>query len=193
MTKMEFIATLYLGLSGLPTEDIEERVLFYTEMIDDRIEEGMPEEEAVAAAGDVDEIISGIFAEIPLSKIVKKKIKPRKLPTGAIVAICVGAPLWVPLLIAVVAVALSIYISLWSIIISLWATAVSLSLSALGFILGGAVLLGSNALSGAFLFSAALLCAGLGILFLFLCKAATKGVAQLTKNFFTAIKRGLTK
>ena len=78
MTKMEFIATLYLGLSGLPTEDIEERVLFYTEMIDDRIEEGMPEEEAVAAAGDVDEIISGIFAEIPLSKIVKKKIKPQK-------------------------------------------------------------------------------------------------------------------
>ena len=44
MNKQEFLAGLRKGLSGLPQEDIEERLLFYSEMIDDRIEEGMEEE-----------------------------------------------------------------------------------------------------------------------------------------------------
>ena len=48
MNKEEFIAELKDGLSGLPQNDIDERVLFYTEMIDDRMEEGMSEEEAIS-------------------------------------------------------------------------------------------------------------------------------------------------
>ena len=39
MTKQEFLAELRRGLSGLPQNDIEERLNFYSEMIDDRMEE----------------------------------------------------------------------------------------------------------------------------------------------------------
>ena len=48
MNKTEFLNELKDGLSGLPREDVEERLSFYGEMIDDRVEEGMTEEEAVA-------------------------------------------------------------------------------------------------------------------------------------------------
>ena len=47
MRKQEFLTELRKGLSGLPQDDIEERLSFYSEMIDDQIEEGLAEEEAV--------------------------------------------------------------------------------------------------------------------------------------------------
>ena len=37
MNKQEFLTQLRQGLSGLPQDDIEKRLTFYSEMIDDRI------------------------------------------------------------------------------------------------------------------------------------------------------------
>ena len=51
MTKWEFIAALGARLSGLPKNDIDERLNFYGEMIDDRIEEGLGEADAVSEVG----------------------------------------------------------------------------------------------------------------------------------------------
>ena len=74
MNKQEFLRGLRTALSGLPQDDIEERVTFYGEMIDDRIEEGMSEDEAVAGIGTVDEVRAQTIAEIPLQKLVKEKV-----------------------------------------------------------------------------------------------------------------------
>lgn len=41
MSKQEFLAELRKALSGLPQGDIEDRLTFYSEMIDDRMEEGL--------------------------------------------------------------------------------------------------------------------------------------------------------
>ena len=80
MNKQEFLMRLREGLSGLPQNEIEERLTFYSEMIDDRIEEGLSEEQAIGEIGDIDEIISQIVADIPLAVLVKEKVKPsRKL------------------------------------------------------------------------------------------------------------------
>ena len=49
MNKQEFLVQLRNALSGLPKDDIEERIEFYSEMIEDRIEEGLSEEEAIAS------------------------------------------------------------------------------------------------------------------------------------------------
>ena len=49
MTKLNFLLSLNEKLAGLPKNEIEEHLNFYVEMIEDRIEDGMPEEEAVAA------------------------------------------------------------------------------------------------------------------------------------------------
>ena len=48
MNKREFLEQLKKELSGLPQSDIEDRLTFYGEVIDDRTEEGMTESEAVS-------------------------------------------------------------------------------------------------------------------------------------------------
>ena len=44
MDKQAFLNRLREGLNGLPQDDIAERLNFYSEMIDDRVENGMSEE-----------------------------------------------------------------------------------------------------------------------------------------------------
>ena len=46
MTKLSFLFSLREKLSALPTEEAEERLRSYSEMIEDRMEEGLSEEEA---------------------------------------------------------------------------------------------------------------------------------------------------
>ena len=78
MNKQEFLMRLSKGLSGLPKDDVEERLSFYSEMIDDRIEDGLSEDAAVSEIGDVDKIISQIIRETPITKLAKEKFKPSR-------------------------------------------------------------------------------------------------------------------
>ena len=95
---------------------------FYAEMLDDRIEEGLSEEEAVAAAGAVEEIVRQTVDETPLAKIAKERVRPKRhLKAWEIVLLALGSPVWLSLGIAAAAVILAVYVSLWDVIVSLWA------------------------------------------------------------------------
>ena len=94
MNKQEFLQRLRSGLTGLPQEDIEDRVSFYDELIDDKMEEGVSEEEAVRQIGPVDDVISQIISDTPLTKLVREKVKPkRSLQAWEIVLLILGAPI----------------------------------------------------------------------------------------------------
>ena len=82
MNKQEFLGALRRGLLGLPEEDIENSVEFYSEMIDDRIDEGMSEDEAVADIGSANEVIQQILSEASLTKLVKRKVKKNRSLKG---------------------------------------------------------------------------------------------------------------
>lgn len=190
MRKQEFLDELRRGLSGLPREDLEERLTFYSEMIDDRMEEGLAEEEAVSEIGTVNEVISQTAAEIPLSRLVKESVRPRRtLRAWEIVLLVLGSPMWLPLSFAALAVFLTLYVVIWSVVISLWAVEASLMGSAIGgavsavfsFFRGG----GSAATA---LLGAGLFCAGASIFLFFGCKETTKGIFLLTKKLFLGIK-----
>lgn len=190
MTKQEFLAALQDGLRGLPQSDIDERVSFYAEMIDDRVEDGLSEEEAVAAIGSVEAIAAQIIADTPIAKLVKHKMAPRRLSTLAVVLIAFGFPIWFSLLIAAVAVAFSLYVTLWAVIVSLWSVFAALVGSAFGCLVGGILFLCmGKTFSGLATIAAALVCAGLSIFAFYGCKAASKGVVLLTKKMGVAIKR----
>lgn len=195
MTKLNFILTLHNKLAALPQAEVEERLTFYTEMIEDRMEDGLSEEEAVAAVGSIEEIAAQITADIPLAKIAKERMRPkRKFKTWEILLLVLGAPLWVPLLIAAFAVVLSVYLSWWSVIVSLWAVFGALVGSAFGSIIGGAAIaVSGNGASGTVLLAGGLVCAGLSIFMFFGCKAATKGTVMLTKKFVLWIKNCFVK
>lgn len=195
MSKNEFLEQLRKGLSGLPQQDVEERLTFYSEMIDDRMEEGLSEEEAVCEIGNVDEIISQIIADTPITKLVKEKIKPKKrLKAWEILLLVLGSPIWLSLGIAVFAVILSLYISLWAVIISLWAVFASLAACSIGGVAAGiAFVIGGNGLSGIAMIGAGIVCAGLSIFMFYGCKATTKGTLILTKKMAICIKKCIIK
>ena len=62
MTKQEFLDRLEAGLAG--TGDGESVLEFYREMIADRMEDGMAEEEAVAQVGTVEEILANCVQSV---------------------------------------------------------------------------------------------------------------------------------
>ena len=195
MTKQEFLESLEKELTALPNEDIEERLTFYNEMIEDRIEEGLLEEDAIKEIGSVSEVVKQIIADTPFTKIAKEKIKQkRRLKTWEIVLLAVGSPIWLSLLIAVLAVIFSIYISLWSVIISLWAVFGSLIACAFGGIAGGIIIaFTQNTLTGIAVIGAGFLCGGLSIFTFYGCKAASKGFLTLTKKPYYLLKTALLK
>ena len=190
MSKQEFLAELRKGLSGLPQNDIEERLTFYSEMIDDRVEEGLTEEDAVSEIGAVDEVVSQIVAEIPLSKLVKERVKPKRtLRAWEIVLLILGSPIWLSLLIAALAVILAAYVVVWSVIVSLWAAEAALAAGSLEGVLSAAVFaVRGNALTGTAMLGAGIFCAGLSIFLFFGCKEATKGTLLLTKKMAFGMK-----
>ncbi|MBR2937563.1 MAG: DUF1700 domain-containing protein [Oscillospiraceae bacterium] len=185
MTKHEFLAALHNKLSGLPENEIEERLTFYNEMIDDGMDEGLSEEEAVARIGVIED------TEIPDCKPEKAK---QKLSPWAILLLVLCAPLWVSLLLTSISMVISLYASLWSVIISLWATEIALWGAALGGAVGGiALVCTGNTPAGVALMGAGFICAGLSLFLLYGCKAATKGTALLTKKIAQGIRKCFSK
>jgi len=191
MTELNFILSLSQKLSGLPQDEVEERLNFYREMIEDRMEEGLSEEEAVAAVGTVDEIAAQIIADGSSPPPVKKpqaSAKSRK--PWEIVLLAVGSPIWGSLLIAAFAVVFSLYVSLLAVVISLWSIFASLAACALGFLAAGIVLaLFGRLFPGAVLLGGAMVCAGLSIFLFYGCRVATKGALLLPGKLFQYLRR----
>lgn len=195
MNKQDFLAQLRKGFSGLPKDDVEERLTFYGEMIEDRMEEGLSEEDAISAVGTVEEIVAHVVGDIPLAKIAKERItSKRRLNGWEIVLLILGAPIWLSLAIAAVAVVFSLYVCLWSVIVSLWAVFGSLIGCAFGSVVAGAVFVCTgNTLHGIAMIGASAVLAGLSILTYFACKAATKAAVILTKKAALWIKNCFIK
>jgi uncharacterized membrane protein len=191
MNKQMFLDELKKGLCGFPQDEIEERLCFYAEIIDDRMEEGLSEEDAVNEIGSVDEIIAQILADIPLTKIVKEKIKPRRrLRALEITLLAVGSPIWLSLLIAAFAVVLSLFVSLWAVIISLWSVFAALGVCVLGGIVAGVgFFVGGYGFTGIVMVAMAIICAGLSIFFFVACKYITKAMVICSKKSVLAIKK----
>lgn len=194
MIKLNFLLTLRERLSELPEGDVEERLNFYSEMIEDRMEEGLSEEEAVAQVGSIDEIVAQIISDIPLRKVAKEKMRKKrnnaKLRVWEIVLLAVGSPIWLALLIVAAAIVISIIAVVFSVIAAFWSVFGAFVGAAAGGVAVGIFLMciSGNLPAGLFLISAGLVCAGLAIFAFFGCLAATKGTVWLTKKTVFGIK-----
>ena len=184
MRKKEFLSALRRKLKGLPKREIEERISFYGEMIDDRVEEGCSEEEAVAKIGNVDKISRQILKESHVSRS-KRKRKPWE-----IALFWIGSPLWISLGAAAFAVTISLYAALWAAVVSFWSALVALAASGIaGVVAAIPFAIFENAAAGFAIFGAGAVCLGVAIFAFYGCKAATKGAFVLTRG----IARGIGK
>lgn len=183
MNKKEFINALGKGLAGLSCEEQDKWLDFYGEMIEDRIEEGLSEEEAVAAVGNVDAVVEQILLQ---SKPEKKQKKKRELKTWQTVLLIVGSPLWFSLVVAAASVVFSLMVAMWAVVISFYAVAVSLMACGLaGVVITPVMMVRGNMGAGLFCLGAGLFCGGFGMLWFIGTNYMAKGAAWLCKKLFT--------
>ena len=189
MDKHDFLHALEERLAGLPEADRQASLDFYSEMLDDLVEGGMTEREAVASLGSPEAIAEEILLEMPLPKLVKAKMKKRRLSGLEITLLAVGFPIWLPISIALLAVVFAIYISLWAVVVSLYAANVAMAACAPTGIAAAVVLFASGKPTSAFLFlGAGLALAGLSILWFLLCNLTAKGMWKLGRLTLRGIK-----
>ena len=195
MNKNEFIIKLIQNLSSLPQAEIEDRVSFYSEMIADRMEEGLSEEEAVASLGSIQDIIDQSIADTPLITLIKERVKRRKKLGGwGIALLAIGSPIWTSLIAAAFAVVVSLYASIWSVVVSLWASFGAMVGVGVGGVLGGILFITLGKFPAGFgILGCGLACGGLSILMFYACKYTTIAMLWLTKKLALLIKKCFTK
>lgn len=191
MKKDEFLSQLRNSLRGLPPADIDERVSFYSEMIDDRVEEGLSEEEAIEDIGGIEVVLQQVSEETPIVRLVKERIKPkRRISALEVILIILGFPLWLPLLIVFGVLIFVFFVLLWVMVIVTYSVEFSFMATALAGFGRYAIELyhGTNYYGYLGIGIAGV---GLSCLFLIACIFATKGTAKLTKLILVKIKRRL--
>ncbi len=192
--KSEFLYRLDGLLSDIPRDDAKRSLDYYAEMIDERIESGMSEEDAVAELGTPEDIAAQIVGDITPNEAVNTKKRTRKPSALTVILLILGAPVWISLLVAAFAVIFSLYASLWAVIISLWAAFGSVAASSVAALAAGiGTVFTARAFTGVALIGASLVLAGLAIFLFCICKAATDGAVLLTKRLSSFIKRCFSK
>ena len=195
MTKREFTDAIAEKLSGLPEDALHRALDFFSEGIDDRMEDGMSEAQAVAAMGSVDEAAEQILLDTPLPRIVRERVRPkRKLRAWEIVLLALGSPVWAPLALAAAVVAAACYGVLWVLLACLYIVDASLAIVGLAGLVGAVFCL-VRALSVQAMLSLGfgLMGAGLAVLFFFVCNAAARGTARATRRLALAMRAGFLR
>ena len=125
MTRDEFLGRLGELLACLPADQVRETQEFYAEAIADRMEDGMGEEEAVAAMGAPGEVAEAVLDDLPA--VPRAIARTRRRSTTLLwVLTIVGSPVWVPLLLAFAAVAVAVYVCIWILALCVWIVAAAL-------------------------------------------------------------------
>ena len=195
MNKQAFLSALRDKLSGLPEKDLRQSIDYYSEIIDDRMEEGLSEEKAIQALGPMEEIVSQILSETSLPKLVKEKVKPKHtLKTWETVLLITCSPIWAPLLLAAVCILFSLYIVLWAVILVMYCIVFSFAAGAAAGLLGFFASMPSGSFAQGFAFlGAGLFCAGTAILLLLGFNQITKNILNLSKKLLLNIKARFIK
>ncbi len=195
MTKHGFEIALRSRLKahGLSSEEIQKSVDYYAEMIDDRMEDGMAEADAVDAMGDMDAIIREILLDAPLGTLVKNKIRPKRDFSSGEAALLItlailGFPIWFSLLIGLFCIVISIYAVILSLILAAICVVFSVFICGVAIIAAGIVLLPISPAGGLALFGTAFLLIGIAILLYFPAKYAVIGLWKLTALVLRGIK-----
>ena len=190
MTKTDFLDSIQSRLAGMPEDEIQKSLDYFSEMIDDRMEDGMAEEEAVAEMGSVDNAIKEILDDIPLSKMIRAKAQTKRtLKTWQIVLLCVTSPIWAPLVLTFFLLIVVFYLVAWVLVAVSFAVDLALFLSGIAsFIVGIATLFRFAAAGPLMAIGCGLiLIGGAVMLFIPLTKLA-KQTAKLAKKIVLWIK-----
>ncbi|MEC4184429.1 DUF1700 domain-containing protein [Adlercreutzia sp. R21] len=213
MNKQEYLGKLREALACLSDDEIDESVAFYAEMIDDRMADGMAEEEAVAQLDDPKTAARAIIGDLPVevggvAPAQACGARPKSKPMNRVLywtLVILGSPLWLTLLLAAAAVAIAVVAVAAALILSAAAVVASLLLTlwalAVGLMAGGplgiavclyGLAMGQPAYAAAEL-GGGLVCFGVGLFCLHGAVAATKAASRLWRASIAKAKGWLAR
>lgn len=195
MNKQEYLGAIKSCISVMPADDVDRFIDYYSEMIDDRVEDGLSEDEAVADMVSPDDAVEQILAEMPLAKLVKEKIKPKhELKAWEIVLIILGSPVWIPLLITAAVLLLTLWIVAFALLVSFYAVVLSfVVVGAAGLVCTIPLFIANSPYTAFLMLGAALIGTGIAILFVVSVKPVTVGIFKVCKASVNGIKRMFVK
>ena len=118
MRRVEFLNQLKEQLYGLPVEDLNRSLGYYDEMILDRMEDGLTEEEAVTAVGTVDEVTKAILSATPIRTLIKRNVKSKTLSKKEIILLSIFSPIIISLFISLIAIVISLFATLFAFVMA---------------------------------------------------------------------------
>ena len=190
MDKQQFLEAIRDGLNGLPQSDIEKYLDYYSEMIEDRMEDGASQEEAVASMESVEEIVRQILPDVSSTQTTEEQESAgHSLRPWEVVLLVLGSPLWLSLALAGFFLILAFYIILWSVVLVFYAVDLVFAAAGVSGIAAGITLPFSGMHTQAvFLLGIGLVCAGIAILLFFAFYKVTRGMAVLSKKIICRIR-----
>lgn len=189
MNKAQFLQLLTEKLRQLPPEEIERQRAYYDELISDMMEDGLSEAEAVEKLGDLSAIADEILRDTPLPTLVKTRIRPKNgWTTAAILVAILGAPLWIPLLLALLLTGFAVLCVIFAVIVSLFAAVLSLGLAGIVVLVKSVTLFTLGPSYALFSLGAALLLLGLGCLGFLAAEYAAIGLFRGAKWLYAQLK-----
>jgi uncharacterized membrane protein len=165
MNKEQFLSAVCEKYKNASALERSRAVDYYAEMIDDRIEDGMSEEQAVAAMGDIAEF-AGDFDEA----FAKKPMSRARLAVVAALS-----PISIILLISFWSIIWALVIAFYAVIVVLYTGVICASALAFRYFTTLTVYEGLLFLGGAFI------CLGFAVFFCALARFVNKGAVRLTK------------
>lgn len=194
MTKGEFMQKLAQLLEPLSEEDREKTLSYYLEMIDDSMEEGLSEEDAVSKLESPEEIARKIKSESSLEGDIQgsqQQNHPHHSTSRKninTILLILGFPLWFPLMMVFLVLTIVAYILIWIPIVVLGAVFIACAVAAIASVASGCFLLASDLPTGLMALGGALACGGLAIFTYCAVFYAARGLAKCSAWLSRKIK-----
>ena len=192
MTKNAYLSELADRLRQLPQSEIDKSIAYYSEIIDDRMEEECSEEEAVNGLEAPVTAAERILQDAPLGMLVRERIRPKQAVSGWIIALLViGFPVWFPLLLAAAGIVFAMYVVVWSLVFAFFASTFAVGTASLAVLITAFVRAGEGAGLIFALLGVGLLGIGCFILMGLATWMAASGVVRLTAALIRSLKMKL--
>lgn len=193
MNKTDFLEKLEKSLDNLNKKEKEKTISYYDEMIEDLKEDGLSEKDAIQKIGNPETIANTILAEV---KPKTPKEITGKLKVLIIILLILGLPLWGSIVLAIIALLISLllliicgYIIIWCIPFTLAILSMASLILSVTSMIGALILMSQNVELGIFQLGLGVSLMGAFILLTFITIKISKHFINLTKKFSNAVKK----
>lgn len=186
--KNEFLIKLRAALKGLPQEEIERTIDYYSEIIDDAVEDGEDEQTVIDRQGSIDDIAENIINEVPVRKLVREGIKDFHMSAALVILLIMASPIWFPVFTALFILLFTLYIMLWVVAAVLFAVLFAIALSGAAMLITTPFLVPVNPVKAMLSLGMALICGGFAVFLFYMSIWYVKLTAKFTLFLIRQIK-----